>query len=109
MAGTTQGYNSVKTTALLQSTREEYDMRERPGFRMGAVAGYLIVGLLGGIIGGLLVRWTVRRTGTGSAGVTWALPYTEAPRTTGPEPDTSYAVTQAVKRVGPAVVNIDTT
>ena len=30
-------------------------MRERPGFRTGAIAGYLIVGLLGGIIGGLLV------------------------------------------------------
>jgi len=82
-------------------------MGQRPGFRTGAIAGYLIVGLLGGIIGGLLVGWMLK-AGTSSPGsMTAALPYAEAPRAaTG---DDDNAVTQAVKLVGPAVVNIDTT
>jgi serine protease Do len=86
-------------------------MRERPGFRLGAVAGYLIVGLLGGIIGGLLVGWTLQRAGGSRAPLTSALPYTEAPRAASSDTsaDTTNSVTQAVKRVGPAVVYIDTT
>jgi len=86
-------------------------MRDRPGFRLGAVAGYLVVGLLGGIIGGPVVGWTVQRAGAGSAAVTSALPYTEAsrPAATQTAADTANSVTEAVKRVGPAVVNIDTT
>jgi len=86
-------------------------MKDRPGFRLGAVAGYLIVGLLGGIIGGLVVGWTMQRAGAGSPAVTSALPYTEAarPASTQTAADTANSVTEAVKRVGPAVVNIDTT
>jgi len=86
-------------------------MRDRPGFRLGAVAGYLIVGLLGGIIGGLVVGWTMQWAGAGSPAVTSALPYTEAarPGATQTAADTANSVTEAVKRVGPAVVNIDTT
>jgi serine protease Do len=109
MAVSTQGYNSFDTTALEQWIREDQNMKDRPGFRLGAVAGYLIVGLLGGIIGGLIVSWTMQRAGAGSVGATSALPYTEAPRPAGAEPDTANTVTHAVKRVGPAVVNIDTT
>jgi serine protease Do len=88
-------------------------MRERPGFRLGAVAGYLIVGLLGGIIGGLLVGWIMQRDRVSTAPVMSTVPYTEAPRTEPGESstalDTTNTVTQAVKRVGPAVVFIDTT
>src|SRR5687768_3482502 len=84
-------------------------MRDRPGFRAGAVAGYLIVGLLGGIIGGLIVNWTNRGTVARSA-ITSGLPYTEAPRsaTTSAPSDLANSITEAVRRVGPAVVNIDT-
>src|SRR6478672_6251099 len=82
-------------------------MRERPGFRTGAIAGYLIVGLLGGIIGGLLVGWMMRAGTTVAPGVTTSAPYAVAPPAS--TTDTDNAVTQAVKLVGPAVVNIDTT
>jgi serine protease Do len=88
------------------------EMRERPGFRLGAIAGYLIVGLLGGIIGGLIVGWTMQRALPRTAGVTAPLPHTEPPRAAPVSPtavDTGNAITEAVKRVGPAVVNIDVT
>src|SRR2546423_1158679 len=82
-------------------------MRERPGFRTGAIAGYLIVGLLGGIIGGLLVGWMMKAGTPPAPAVSSTLPFAEAPQAT-PKADDN-AVTQAVKRVGPAVVNIDIT
>ena len=84
-------------------------MRDRPGFRAGAVAGYLIVGLLGGIIGGLIVSWMSRGANTRMP-MTSGLPYTEATQsTTSSAPsDITNSVTVAVRRVGPAVVNIDT-
>ena len=73
-------------------------MRERPGFHTGAIAGYLIVGLLGGIVGGLLVGWMLRAGVAPPGSMTSALPYAEAPRpATG---DDDNAVTQAVKLVG---------
>ncbi len=84
-------------------------MKERPGFRSGTIAGYLIVGLLGGIMGGLIAAWTIRRAGPPGGAITAPLPYAEAPRAPGVSLDTDNAVTAAVKRVGPAVVNIDTT
>src|SRR5215216_6401745 len=74
------GYNSPGASAPDEFVREEHDMRDRPGFRLGAVAGYLIISLLGGIIGGLVVGWTMQRAGTGSPAVTSALPYTDAAR-----------------------------
>jgi serine protease Do len=82
-------------------------MGQRPGFRTGAIAGYLIVGLLGGIIGGLLVGWMLKASTASPASMTAGLPYAEAPRAAAG--DDENAVTQAVKLVGPAVVNIDTT
>jgi len=87
-------------------------MRDRPGFRLGAVAGYLIVGLLGGIMGGLIVGWTMQRSLTRVSAVTSALSNSEAPRADGgtvATGDADSAVVEAVKRVGPAVVNIDVT
>ena len=82
-------------------------MRERPGFRSGAIAGYLIVGLLGGILGGLVVGWMMRAGGAPVSVVTSPVPVAEAPSVAAA--DTDNAVTQAVKLVGPAVVNIDIT
>lgn len=85
-------------------------MRHRPGFRSGAIAGYLIVGLLGGILGGVVAALMLRQSTVQSPTITSPAPYTEAPRnlTTAPS-DTANSITQAVKLVGPAVVNIDVT
>ena len=82
-------------------------MRERPGFRTGAIASYLMVGLLGGIIGGLVVGWMMRTGAPPVPSITTAPPYQEAAHATAT--DTENTVTQAVKLVGPAVVNIDVT
>jgi serine protease Do len=81
-------------------------MSNRSGFRRGQIAGYFIVGLLGGIIGGVIAIVLVRFAFPEPAGVTTsALPYTEAPPA--PKSDDANVVTQAVQLVSPAVVNID--
>ena len=82
-------------------------MRNQSGFRRGQIAGYLIVALLGGIIGGVIAAAIMRYAFPQPAGVsTSTLPYTEAPQTS--NSDDANAVTRAVQRVSPAVVNIDT-
>jgi serine protease Do len=82
-------------------------MNNRSGFRRGQIAGYLIVGLLGGIIGGVAATVMMRYAYPASPGVvSSAPPYTEAPQTT--TSDDANAVTQAVQLLSPAVVNIDT-
>jgi serine protease Do len=83
-------------------------MSNRSGFRRGQIAGYLIVALLGGIIGGLIAAAIIRYAFPQPTGVsTSALPYTEAPPNSAS--DDANAVTRAVQQVGPAIVNIDTT
>lgn len=82
-------------------------MGNRSGFRRGQIAGYLVVGLLGGIIGGLTAAVIIRYALPQPAAVpTSAMPYTEAPQTS--PSDDANSVTRAVQLLGPAVVNIDT-
>jgi serine protease Do len=75
--------------------------------RPGRAIGYLLMALMGGVIGGLLATWLAGRSGGGVSGPSRA--YTEVVTAGTPVADTGGAnVVRAVQTVGPAVVNINT-
>jgi serine protease Do len=79
---------------------------ERPEGRRGGAAGILLLGLVGGIVGSLLTNWVLNRREQPFSPV--VRPYTEVVNN-GPTPSGGgSSVVQAVKRIGPAVVFIDT-
>jgi serine protease Do len=81
---------------------------EQPRVRRGGAAGVLLLGLIGGVIGSLLTNLVTNRGGQPSSPV--VRPYTEVVNN-GPPPSVGggASVVQAVQKIGPAVVFIDTT
>src|SRR5262249_21099165 len=80
---------------------------EQPRGRRGGAAGVLLLGLIGGVIGSLLTSWVTSRAGQPFTPV--VRPYTEVVNN-GPPPSVGGggSVVQAVQKIGPAVVFIDT-
>jgi S1-C subfamily serine protease len=82
-------------------------VRSRPDAGPRGLLGYLLAALLGSIIGGLLVGWMLHRTSPVASAPLPALTPAEG-RTFSGGTDVGSAAIQAVRRVGPTVVNINT-
>lgn len=78
-------------------------MNERS--RRGSAAGVLFLGLIGGVAGSLLTNWTTARFGERLPPV--IRPYTEVVHRAPPLTE-GTSIPETVKRIGPAVVSIDT-
>jgi serine protease Do len=82
-------------------------MKQQHASHPGRAIAYLLVGLLGGVLGGLVVTWM--GGASNGTGVRAARPYREQPSPAVPVSVAGGAnVVDAVQKVGPAVVNINT-